>query len=1709
MTIKRLLISITLIIFYSSNIVYSATTSYQYDSLHRLTRVERADGTVTTYEYDDLGNRTSKIVTVPSATPVALFSATPQTGPKSLTVQFTDQSTGNPTSWGWDFGDGNTSTERNPKHTYLTAGTFTVSLTVTNAEGADSEIKTDYITVTDGAPPVASFSTSTTSGDIPLLVTFTDHSTGNITSWAWDFGNGDTSTEQSPQYTFESPGNYTVVLTVTGPGGADADYEYITVINSNAPVADFSATPTVGMPPLPVTFTDLSTGEITSWLWDFGDGNTSDLQNPVHEYQNTGNFEVKLTVTGPDGIDEKTEPNFISVSRFEPIPITGLAGSIRTTKAVLNGTVNPNHLSSSAWFEWGETTEYAYSSPLFSIGDGTEDVPITETISGLKHGTTYYYRIAANNSSGTVYGDAGTFTTQIAYCGLTVVFNGEGTVNIEPLGLNFTETSTFDVPEGTSLNLTATQTKDSTFTGWIENGSNNSSVTYNVVMDSAKILYANFLDSAWAIESWSIDNYAFGCINDIGVTSDDKIRIIALKESGNDKTLELLKNDTGSWIRQTIVYNYLGNHTSMTISADNEMRCCYVDKSTSTEKLYSADYLSGAWYPEFLDSSSSIDYPDIAVNSLQYKHICYSGNGAYDLKYSTNVTGSWVTTILDDGDASVGRIGNHSSITVDTANKLHISYLHGFPRTDLKYVTNKSGVWQIYTLDSQGESGYYTSIITDGYGFAHISYVGQGPQYPLSLKYATNRSGTWQVQTIDDENISCSGTAIGLDSNGNVHIAYRANSDLKYATSFNGDWDIYTIDSSDDVGSSPHIILDSKDQIHISYYDNTNQDLKYAFKKAPQQPYIFIDKDQYNFSKVGIGYTSARQVFTIYNSGNQSLDIGLIEMTGTDAGDFSFYHQPCENITLAPFEYCSFSIQLSPISEGDKTAAIEINSNDPDTPVLTVQLSGDGIIDTDGDGIPDDIENASCTNPYDADTDDDGIPDGVEDANQNGIVDAGETDPCNPDTDGDGIQDGTELGYTLDDIGPDTDTDIFQPDLDPASQTDPLEADTDGDGYIDGDEDINHNGRVDIGEGDPVHKNMVLNVNPSFQTVTSSENFTYVTIENTGNSNMPWFAVSLDDWLAISSNNSGINDYTLIVNHTSNPDMVRTGRIIISAPGAVNSPQFLNIRQLGLPTFDETKKYSSEASTFDHFGHSVSVSGSYAIAGAYGEGDFSNGKAYIFEKEGNGDWNEAAAIIGSDTAEADYFGKAVAISGDYAIVGAEWDDNSNGTNAGAAYIFKRETDGTWQQAQKLLPTFGNSFHWFGYSVAISGNYAVVGAPQAEVCAVSSGGAFVYKYNGVTWNEQTMLIQNSCAVGDLFGWSVAIDGEYAIVGAAGKEAVYIFERNENDAWSLVEQLNPDNPALTANFGKAVSIQGDFAVVGAPKDSHLANNAGAVYVFKKDIDGSWVKTDKLIADDWTAEDEFGASVSINGDMITVGAPNNDDLGNNSGAIYLFYNNSGAWEQQNKLRPLDGASDDLYGTSLSISGNHLIVGAPENDDYGDRAGAVYFYDLNRPGNIAPTISAIGDQIIAVNASANAVPFTVNDEEVAAENLTLSGVSSNLQLVPNANISFGGSGADRTVTVTPVANQVGTAEITITVSNGTASSSGSFLLTVSKPTLIGDINDDAKVDLSDAVLALQIVCGIPLAQPINLDADVNGDEKIGIEEAIYAIEKISGIRD
>ena len=254
--------------------------------------------------------------------PVAGFSASPTSGAPPLTVQFTDASD-DATSWTWNFGDGTgSSTLENPSYTYAAAGTYTVSLTATNSAGSNTDTLTNYITVTgsgSSTAPVASFQESTLSGPAPLTVQFTDSSTNTPTSWEWEFGDGGTNDSSAdPVYTYDTAGTYTVTMMASNAGGSNTTVQdnliTVTAGSSGAPVASFQESMLSGPAPLTVQFTDTSTNTPTSWLWDFGDGSTSTVENPSHTYENTGNFAVSLQATNGAGENQSTQSDTIAVS---------------------------------------------------------------------------------------------------------------------------------------------------------------------------------------------------------------------------------------------------------------------------------------------------------------------------------------------------------------------------------------------------------------------------------------------------------------------------------------------------------------------------------------------------------------------------------------------------------------------------------------------------------------------------------------------------------------------------------------------------------------------------------------------------------------------------------------------------------------------------------------------------------------------------------------------------------------------------------------------------------------------------------------------------------------------------------------------------------------------------------------------------------------------------------------------------------------------------------------------------------------------------------------------------------------------------------------------------------------------------------------------------------------------------------------------------
>ncbi len=294
-------------------------------------------------------------------------------------------------------------------------------------------------------------------------------------------------------------------------------------------------------------------------------------------------------------------------------------------------------------------------------------------------------------------------------------------------------------------------------------------------------------------------------------------------------------------------------------------------------------------------------------------------------------------------------------------------------------------------------------------------------------------------------------------------------------------------------------------------------------------------------------------------------------------------------------------------------------------------------------------------------------------------------------------------------------------------------------------------------------------------------------------------------------------------------------------------------------------------------------------------------------------WVQEGQLLATDGAANDLFGYSVAVSGDVAVVGAPE------TNVGAAYVFVR-AGSSWSLQQELLANDGLPGDIFGLSVAVDGETAVVGATRMY-STNGTGAAYVFTRSGTFWSQQAELGASDGVMGDGFGSAVAVSGDVAIVGAANratsKGAAYVFTRS-GSSWSQQQALTANDGAENELFAWSVGLSGDTAIVGA---YGKASYQGAAYVFVRS-GSSWLQQQELTANDGAANDSFGGSVGVNGDTAIVGAYGKASF---QGAAYVFVRSGSSWLQQQELTANDGVAHDVFGTSVAVSGDTALVGAP----------------------------------------------------------------------------------------------------------------------------------------------------------------------------------------
>jgi hypothetical protein len=371
-------------------------------------------------------------------------------------------------------------------------------------------------------------------------------------------------------------------------------------------------------------------------------------------------------------------------------------------------------------------------------------------------------------------------------------------------------------------------------------------------------------------------------------------------------------------------------------------------------------------------------------------------------------------------------------------------------------------------------------------------------------------------------------------------------------------------------------------------------------------------------------------------------------------------------------------------------------------------------------------------------------------------------------------------------------------------------------------------------------------------------------------------------------------------------------------------------------------------------GYSVSVSGDHAIAGAPGDGtyEYSNrGAAYILRRS-NGVWGVQTKLVASDGYSYNNFGHSVSIDGEYAVAGA-YGDTISDSPAGSAYVFRRESS-TWIEQVKLIASDLSHSSLFGWSVSIKGDYAAVGAPLAGTGVYYGMGAvYVFRRAGSSWIEEAKLTASDGYRDTHFGESVHINGDYVIVGASSDSNVatyagsaYIFKR-EGSTWIEQAKLVPANLGACDRFGDAVAIDGDYAVIGAPHKGWYPYDTpkpGSAYIFKRE-GSAWVEQTRLLPINGEEEDNFGTSVSMSGDYALIGASSAhpDASGNRRGSAYVFKRENSMWKEFIELGPSSegdpgGTSGGWFGLSVALSGADIVVGAPAARS----GGAVYTFRL-----------------------------------------------------------------------------------------------------------------------------------------------------------------------
>jgi len=403
----------------------------------------------------------------------------------------------------------------------------------------------------------------------------------------------------------------------------------------------------------------------------------------------------------------------------------------------------------------------------------------------------------------------------------------------------------------------------------------------------------------------------------------------------------------------------------------------------------------------------------------------------------------------------------------------------------------------------------------------------------------------------------------------------------------------------------------------------------------------------------------------------------------------------------------------------------------------------------------------------------------------------------------------------------------------------------------------------------------------------------------------------------------------------------------------------------------EQRLKASDGQYGDGLGGSVAVSGPYLAVGAAWEGYYvadNFGAVYMFEP-GDSGWEEVVKIANPDPGQ-DRFGNAVSVSGRYAVFGAFLDD-AGAENSGSAYVYERVSSG-WTQVAHLTSPLPREDGYFGHSVCISGDLLIVGARDEYQSAPfggngqKRGAAYVYRLNGGDWVLDQKLVPPDPDAYDGFGSSVSISGGCAVVGsykdddaANDSGAVYVFDRSES-GWENTAKLTASDGMGSELFGSSACLTGETLIVGAPTADRADTDSGMAYIFERGESG-WTETARLEPTDAGRYDNFGRDVAVYGGQAIVGSPSHDGFATNAGAAYVYERSETGWSLAEKLKSDDLESYDSFGCAVAMDAETAVVGASSEGVGSGYEGAAYVFAVPAPPK--PDLTRPGDAIVGTS--------------------------------------------------------------------------------------------------------------------------------------------------